>query len=169
MNDQLRDELLERVEKEQKLRLEFIEHPDDVQLMMRMIEGDAQNTIWLDEVIKQYGWPGKSLVGEDGARAAFLLAQHSPSPVFQKRCLELLKTAVNQNDADVKHLAYLTDRVLISDGKPQLYGTQGTEKNGVIVPLPLEDEEHVDERRQSIGLEPMAEHFKGMNESYKTK
>ena len=169
MNDQLRDELLERVEKEQKLRLELTEHPDDVQLMMRMIEGDAQNTMWLDEVIKQYGWPGKSLVGDEGANAAFLLAQHSPSPVFQKRCLALLEMAASQGEADFKNLAYLTDRVLISDGKPQIYGTQGMEKNGVIVPYPIEDEEHVDKRRKSIGLGPIDEHFKGMNEFYKMK
>ena len=169
MNNQLRDELLKRVEKEQKLLFELDKHPDDVQLMMRMIEGDAQNTMWLDEVIKQHGWPGKSLVGEAGARAVFLLAQHSPSPLFQKRCMALLEAAVNENEADVKHLAYLTDRVLISDGKPQIYGTQGTGENGVIVPFPIEDEEHVDERRQLIGLEPIAEHFKDMNEFYKTK
>jgi hypothetical protein len=80
-----------------------------------------------------------------------------------------LETAVHQNEADVKHLAYLTDRVLISDGKPQIYGTQGREEKGVIMPFPIEDEEHVDERRQSIGLEPIAEHFKGMNEFYKMK
>ena len=61
------------------------------------------------------------------------------------------------------------DRVLVSDGKPQIYGTQGMEKNGVIVPYPIEDEEHVDKRRKSIGLGPIDEHFKGMNESYKMK
>ena len=169
MNNHLRDELLERVEKEQKLRFELNENPDDVQLMMRMIETDAQNTMWLDEAIKQYGWPGKSLVGDDGAKAAFLIAQHSPSLVFQKRCLALLEMAVNQDDGDVKNLAYLTDRVRVAEGRQQIHGTQGTEKNGVIVPFPIEDEEHVDERRKAIGLEPIAEHFKGMNEFYKMK
>ena len=169
MNKQLRDELLTRMEKEQDLRKELVDHPEDNQLMMRMLEADTQNTMWLDEIIGQYGWPTFSLVEVDGAQAAFLLVQHSPSLQFQKKCLELLELAVNQKEADKISLAYLTDRIRMSDGKPQLYGTQGqTNPDGSIIPFPIEDEEHVDERRQAIGLEPVAEYFKNMNESYKT-
>jgi hypothetical protein len=147
----------------------LIDNPEDIQLLMRMTEADAQNTMWLDEIIKQHGWPTKSLVGEDGAQAAFLIVQHSPAPQFQKKCLELLEKAVGQNEADMINLAYLTDRIRIFEGKPQVYGTQGqTYADGLIIPCPIEDEEHVDERRQSIGLEPIAEYFKSMNESYKT-
>ena len=169
MNKQLRDELLARMEKEQDLRRGLIDHPEDNQLMMRMLEADTQNTMWLDEIIRQYGWPTFSLVEVDGAQAAFLIVQHSPSLQFQKKCLELLEQAVNQNEADQISLAYLTDRIRMSDGKPQLYGTQGqTNPDGSIIPFPIEDEEHVDERREAIGLEPVAEYFKNMNESYKT-
>ena len=168
MNKQLRDELLIRMEKEQNLRKESIDHPEDHQLMMRMLETDSQNTVWLDEIIKQYGWLTFSLVGEDGAQAAFLIVQHSPSLQFQKKCLELLEQAVAQKEADKISLAYLTDRIQTSEGKPQIYGTQGqTNPDGSIIPFPIEDEEHVDERRQAIGLEPVAEYFKHMNESYK--
>jgi hypothetical protein len=169
MNDQLHDELLARMEKEQNLRGGLIDSPDDIQLLMRMAEADAQNTMWLDEIIRQQGWPTKSLVGEDGAQAAFLIVQHSPAPQFQKKCLELLERAVNQNEADIINLAYLTDRIRTFEGKPQVYGTQGqTNADGLIIPFPIEDEEHVDERRKAIGLEPIAEYFKNMNESYKT-
>jgi hypothetical protein len=169
MNDQLHDELLARMEKEQNLRWALIDNPDDIQLLMRMAEADAQNTMWLDEVIQQQGWPTKSLVGEDGAQAAFLIVQHSPAPQFQKKCLNLLERAVNQNEADIINLVYLTDRIRTFEGKPQVYGTQGqTNADGLIIPFPIEDEEHVDERRKAIGLEPIAEYFKNMNESYKT-
>jgi len=169
MNDQLHDELMARMEKEQNLRGALIDSPDDIQLLMRMAEADAQNTMWLDEVIQQQGWPTKSLVGEDGAQAAFLIVQHSPAPQFQKKCLELLERAVKQNEADIINLVYLTDRIRTFEGKPQVYGTQGqTNADGLIIPFPIEDEEHVDERRKAIGLEPIAEYFKNMNESYKT-
>ena len=169
MNNQLHDELLARMEKEQNLRRDLIDSPDDIQLMMRMMEADAQNTMWLDDIIKQYGWLTKSLVGEDGAQAAFLIVQHSPALQFQKKCLQLLEQVVRENEADPISLAYLTDRVRISEGKSQLYGTQGqTNPDGSIVPFPIEDEEHVDERRRAIGLEPIAEYFKSMNENYKT-
>ena len=169
MNDELRRELLARMAKEQNLRRELIDHHDDIQLMMRTLEADAQNTMWLDEIIRQYGWPTNSLVGEDGAQAAFLIVQHSPSIEFQKKCLSLMETAVSGGELQPVHLAYLTDRLRTFEGKPQLYGTQGqTNSDGLIVPFPIEDEEHVDERRKAIGLEPLEEYFKSMNESYKT-
>lgn len=169
MNDSLREELLARMEKEQNLRKALIDHPDDIQLMMRMIEADAQNTMWLDQVIEQHGWPAISLVGEDGAQAAWLMAQHSPSIVFQKKCLALLEKAVQEKEATIINFAYLTDRIRTIEGKLQIYGTQGRDNEaGMIVPLPIEDEEHVDERRKAIGLEPIADYFKSMNESYKT-
>ena len=169
MNDSLRAELLERMEKEQNLRQELIDHPDDIRLLMRMLEADAQNTMWLDEVIEQHGWLTFSLVGEDAAQAAFLIVQHSPANQFQKKCLPLLEEAVHQNEAAMISLVYLTDRIRTFERKPQVYGTQGQpNSDGVIVPLPIEDEEHVDDRRKAVGLEPIAEYFKSMNESYKT-
>jgi uncharacterized protein DUF6624 len=170
MDTQLHDELLARMEKEQDIRQRLIDDPDDVQLMMRMIEADAQNTMWLDEIINQYGWPTNSLVGEDAAKAAWLIVQHSPAIQFQRKCLSLLEAAVRQNEADKVNLAYLTDRIRIFEGKPQIYGTQGQNNvEGLIVPSPIEDEEHVDERRAALGLEPLADYFKSMNESYKTE
>lgn len=170
MNDQLRNELLARMEEEQNLRRDSINSPDDIQLIMHMLEVDTQNSMWLDEMIEQHGWPTRSLVGEEAAQAAFLIVQHSPALEFQKKCLQLLEQAVQENEADPISLAYLTDRIRISEGKPQRYGTQGqTSPDGSITPFPIEDEEQVDERRKAIGLEPVVEYFKSMNQRYKTQ
>ncbi|WP_425473561.1 DUF6624 domain-containing protein [Streptomyces tailanensis] len=59
-------------------------------------------------------------------------------------------------DASARHLAYLTDRVLVADGQPQLYGTQYThEADGTeLRPQPIADPERLDERRAAMGLEP---------------
>jgi hypothetical protein len=44
--------------------------------------------------IDQYGWLGNSLVGEDGAEAAWRILQHDISnPGLQRRCLPLLEAA----------------------------------------------------------------------------
>ena len=106
MNVQLHDELVERMNHEQGLRMELTSKPDDIQLMLQMVIADAQNTLWLIGIIDQYGFPGKSLAGEDGTKAAWLIIQHSPAPQFQKKCLPLLEEAVRQNEADPKDLAY---------------------------------------------------------------
>ncbi|HLO29253.1 MAG TPA: DUF6624 domain-containing protein [Anaerolineales bacterium] len=169
MEDQLRDELLQRVAEEQRLREEWINRQDDAEFTAHVTEIDAQNTIWLDKMIEQVGWPGNSLVGEDGANAAFLIIQHSPDLGFQKKCLGLMESTVAEGEMNAIHLAYLADRVRMREGKPQYYGTQGlSQPNGIIVPAPIEDEQNVDERRKAIGLEPIAEYFKQMNEFYKT-
>lgn len=170
MNNQLRDELLERVEKEQSLRAEWMNRKNDEQFAEYIAEIDAQNTSWLEKVIEQYGLPGHSLVGEDGVNAVFLIIQHSLNLEFQRKCLALMKLTVDEGEANAIHLAYLTDRVRMREGKRQYYGTQGQNQfDGVIVPAPIEDEQNVDERRMKIGLEPIADYFKNMNEFYKTK
>lgn len=140
MNEQLRSELLKRVEVEQRLWLELIDKPDDIELITRIIEIDAQNTRWLYEIVNQYGWPVRSLVRDDGAKAAFLIVQHSPITEFQKKCLALMEQALKHDEVDRVDFAYLTDRVRWSEGKPQIYGTQGIPgPGGKIVPAPIED------------------------------
>jgi hypothetical protein len=169
MNDQLREELLQRVAEEQRLRAEWIDKENDAQFAAHVMEVDTQNTIWLERIIEQYGFPGNSLVGEDGAKAVFLIIQHSPYLEFQRKCLTLMELAVDEGEVNPIHLAYLTDRVRIREGKPQFYGTQGqSQSDGVIVPASIEDEQNVDERRKAIGLDSIAKYFKQMNEFYKT-
>src|SRR5215475_3850127 len=120
---------------------------------------DVRNTARLKEVIAKHGWPGKSLVGEDGAFAAWLLVQHADADAaFQKQCLELMKPLLEKGEVNKRNYAYLTDRVLVAEKKPQLYGTQFNSKDGEFIPFPIEDEANVDKRRQAMGLEPLAEY-----------
>jgi hypothetical protein len=127
-----------------------------------MDEADAENLPWLKDVIARTGWPGKSAVGDDGASAAWLLAQHADrDPAFQRHCLELLTAAAAQGEASLAHVAYLTDRVLIAEGSPQEYGTQITGRSGTWGPLPLRDPQSVDERRAAFALGPLASYLAG--------
>jgi hypothetical protein len=124
-------------------------------------EVDRRNTAWMKGVVDKHGWPTRDLVGADGALAAFLLVQHADlDPAFQKKCLPLLAAAVRDRQASPGHLAYLTDRVRLKEGKKQLYGTQMHEVHGKMVPQPIEDEAHVDQRRMEAGLPPLAEYVK---------
>ena len=113
---------------------------------------DHRNTRTMKQIIARYGWPGEKLVGQVGAEAAWLLIQHADHDrAFQKYCHKLLKEAVKQNDAQPKHLAYLTDRICVGDNLPQVYGTQWE--------YPIADQEHVDERRAAVGLSSLAEYL----------
>jgi hypothetical protein len=77
MDDGLRAELLRRVETDQVARKAL-----DGEAMR---DADGENLPWLKGVIAAHGWPGASLVGTDGAHAAWLLAQHADAdPAFQR-------------------------------------------------------------------------------------
>jgi hypothetical protein len=106
----------------------------------------------LKQIVAEYGWPTISLVGEDGANAAWLVAQHADFDVpFQRQCLALVEEAYQRGEVSGMHLAYLTDRVLIAEHKPQLYGTQGA-------PIYSDEEKaQVEARRKKLGLPSMSE------------
>lgn len=132
-----------------------------------MATADGENLPWLRQVIADVGWPGKSLVGEDGAQAAWLLAQHADSdPAFQRQCLDLLTAAAENGEATIVQQAYLTDRVLLKEGEPQEYGTQAIGRDGRFVARKLRDPDHVDERRASVGLPPLAGYLARMAEHH---
>ena len=115
-------------------------------------------------IIAAKGWPGKKLVGGDGAKAAWLLVQHADLDLaFQKECLALLEKAVAAGDADAIEHAYLHDRVAVAEKRPQRFGTQF---NGEQQPQPIEDEANVDARRKAIGLPSMDEYRKQMRAMY---
>jgi hypothetical protein len=129
-------------------------------------KADSENTAWLKQVVENRGWPTRTLVGNDGASSAWLLVQHADADrKFQRKCLDLMvklpKAEVSQTD-----IAYLTDRVLLAEGKKQVYGTQFDMVDGKLQPRPLEDEANVDKRRSAIGLPPLAEYAKEMEKVY---
>ena len=70
------------------------------------------------------------------ARKAWLLVQHADADVkFQRRCLDLM-ARLPKGEVSISNLAYLTDRVLLAEGKKQLYGTQFTSVDGKWQPGP---------------------------------
>jgi hypothetical protein len=120
---------------------------------------DRDNTAALKRIVAEHGWPGRTLVGEEAAEAAWLLAQHADADQdFQLHALTLLEEAVRQGEATAKQLAYLTDRCLMHAGRPQLYGTQYACGPDGARPHPVVDPDRLDERRAAVGLGPYAEY-----------
>lgn len=124
-----------------------------------MKELHNRNAKILNDIIDTIGYPTTDKVGKEASEAAWLVIQHSiGQPEFMKKCAELLKKAVSENKADLKSLAYLTDRIAVFEGKPQLYGTQfDWDENGNLSPNLFDDLTKVNERRKSIGLSTLEE------------
>jgi len=116
-------------------------------------------------------WPGRRLVGDDGANAAWILVQEAiEDPGLQRRSLALLEVAVESGDADPQHYALLLDRVLMADGLPQLYGSQFVVgRSGELEPWPFDDLASVEERRARLGLPTFASHAADMHEQWRRR
>jgi hypothetical protein len=97
-------------------------------------------------------------VGDEGASSAWLLCQHADQDLeLQRRALSLLDGAVGAGDAHARHLVYLTDRVLVAEGRPQRFGTQLHSSGGELTRYPVEEPDALDQRRAAMGLEPFEE------------
>jgi hypothetical protein len=130
-----------------------------IRLVHRVMAIDRGNQAWLARALDRHGWPGRSLVGRDGADAAWLIAQHADRDVgFQGRCVEMM-ARMPLDEVDQALMANLTDRNAVNAKRNQIYDTQWELRDGRLVPsTPIEDEAHVDARRGARGLNPIRDY-----------
>ncbi|RZT00014.1 BT_3928 family protein [Aquimarina brevivitae] len=122
---------------------------------------DSTNTVFIEKVFDTYGYPGKSLVGEESSSAAWLVIQHSDKI---DQYLPLIKEAAEKDEIPFRLAAMMEDRSLMQNNKEQIYGTQGTvitTKNNKTVPLiwPIKNPEDVNERRNAAGFDSTVEEY----------
>jgi hypothetical protein len=125
----------------------------------RMRAVHEANAMRLATIVSEWGWPGEPQVGDDGAKAAWLVVQHAIGrPAFQREALDALRLAAARGEVPAVQPALLEDRIRTLEGRPQCYGTQfDWDESGELSPLPVEDPENVDARRQEVGLGPLRE------------
>ena len=126
---------------------------------------DSLNLIRIKEIIKQYGYPGESLVGNQSS-TAWLVIQHADLKA-QEQYLPILQDAANKGELPKSSFALLVDRVRMRRGEKQLYGSQIQTKNGKSVIYPIEDEPNVNKRRAEMGLDPLEDYAKHFDIEYK--
>lgn len=175
--DSLRRELLRRGRMDRDVRDSLRVHirPGDTvdsvtvrRYMTPAMAVDSSNRAWMRGVLKRFGWPGRTFVGDAAADAAWLLVQHADADTaFQVRALGLMKRAADAGEAQPKSYAYLADRVAEARGRPQIYGTQAEMRDGRISFKPIEDSARVDARRAAVGLPPLAEYRRVLESAYR--
>ncbi len=166
-NQTLRAELVTMRDADQEVRRRWVKDQKNEALKKEMAAVDARNVARLREILQNYGWPGKSLVGTDGAGAAWTIAQHG-GHLFLQQTVPLMKAAADKGELDWGLVATSIDRVLIGDGKKQLYGTQFDTEGDHCEPKNVADPAKLDERRKAVGLGPINEYAKMLCAVYKT-
>lgn len=169
-DEALRAALVSRGRQDQAVREVFLAgHRQDSTDIQRMTDVDADNTSFLKRIVMERGWPGRSMVGRDGATAAFLIVQHSADTSFQAKVLPLIEKAFAAGDAEGQQVALLTDRVAVHRHQPQVYGTQASIVKGRFALDPIADSANVDARRARVGMPPVAAYMRILDSLYATR
>ena len=172
MNQILKNELISLADEDQRLieKLsksgELLDYEDELHPEIKKIF--ERNTKRAKEIIATYGWPTISSVGKEASNAMYLIVQHSVlEPEFMQSCIPALEEQVKNNEAKGFQLAFLQDRTLMQQGKPQIYGTQyDVNKDGKMEPYKILNPETVDERRLALGLEKLEERTELLQRNY---
>jgi VWFA-related protein len=137
------------------------------ELMKRLRTAREKNTARLCPLLKEFGWPGAGLVGRDGVAAAFYLLKDGSSFELQRDMLPVIVAATKKGEIERSDFAGYFDRLRLSAGLKQLFGTQATIKDGFIVLYPIEGQEWVDARRKQYGLPPLSAYVRTLERTYR--
>ncbi len=132
--------------------------------------GDADK-ILLKTLFKENGFLGYSEVGEQSSHNFLQMVQRMDSDsIFQQEVLVVMKKQIEKINANPIEFAYLTDRVNLNQGKPQVYGTQLkiNAKGTSYEPKMVIDPESINKRRAEIGLGTIEEAILIMNRHFVT-
>ena len=122
-------------------------------LFKTIVKKDSTNLIEVKSILDKYGWLGQDAVGKKGNQTLFLVIQHSDLET-QKKYMPLMEQAVEDDKARSQNFALLKDRVLLGEGKKQVYGSQigKHQETGEYYVRPLKDPENVNIRREEMDL-----------------
>lgn len=132
----------------------------------RMDEVDAANQRIVFGMLDRQGWPDS--LSEEANEAVWFVIQHA-SDEDQKRYMPLVRSEAEKGRIPWSDYAASLDRMLKHDGLPQRYGTQSHMKllNGTLEIFclwPVEDADRLDSLRAAVGLPPIAEYLKALEE-----
>ena len=119
---------------------------------------DHRNQELVISILDKCGMPTLKEVGQKQMDAIWLGLQHTENK-YRVKYFPLIEKAVKNGDLSKKQYALMKDRILMDEGKPQIFGSQI--KNGKL--YDLEDPKTVNKRRQEMGLEPIEVYLKKFN------
>lgn len=135
--------------------------PEYKQFMSDWAQNDSICVVRAEAILAQYGYPGKSLVGQLRQDALWLVIQHAPLEK-QEKYFPLLDEAAQKGEMSKSSWALTVDRIRMFKGQAQVYGSQVVpdETTGGSKFYNIEDEAHVNKRRAEVGLEPLEAYAK---------
>jgi hypothetical protein len=164
----LQQELLQMYKTDQEVRTRLNSAPEGErpEITKEMEEIDLRLTARMKQIVAAKGWPTIALVGAEASQAAAVMLTHSSDHEWQALLLPRLRKLVAKEQIFGSDIATLTDRILVSQGNLQLFGTQFKQTDGRMVMMPVKDLEHLEQRRAQYLLPPMPAYRKLLADVY---
>ena len=128
------------------------ESPQMDSLNNQILAYDSMALSEVTTIIDNYGWLGISEIGITPNSALFITIQHALDDAVRKKYFPLLKASAEQGESSMADMATMQDRILINDGKDQIYGTQYQLVDNQKEYFPIQDIKNVNKRRRKVGL-----------------
>ena len=163
----LKEELLKMANKQRDLLLQVVEKDQTKQSdQEKLLKVYENNVVKLCQMLKTVGWPTTALVERDGVFAAFQILKNGGTFELQRDLLPVIVAAIKKDPTQKSEFAGLYDRLRVSDGMTQLFGTQAVSTGGFLILYPIEDETRLDALRAEYGLQQMNLHIKDLERTY---
>jgi VWFA-related protein len=166
VDKKLREELLKMENRQRELLLQVVDKDQtkasDKEKLHKLYETNAGK---LCQILQTNGWPTTALVDRDGVFAAFQILK-SGTYELQRDLLPVIVAAINKDPRQKPEVAGLYDRLRVSAGLKQVFGTQAVIAGGFLVLYPIEDPATVDARRAEFGLLGIDVYIKGLERTY---
>jgi hypothetical protein len=167
-DEQLQQRLRSMARRDQAVRTaKYVSNTAAEALVKEQEQVDIQLTAELKAIVANKGWPTIPLVGLQASEDAALILTHSRDRDFQRAMIPRLRQLREQGEILGSSIAAIVDKLLLSEGKPQRFGTQFEFADGKGRMFPVEDPAHLDERRAKYLLPPIAEYKRVLADMYK--
>jgi VWFA-related protein len=167
LNKKLQSELIKMAQKQQELLQQVVSEDQtknsDREKLHQLYE---TNTAKLCELIKTNGWPTTATVDRNGVGATYYILKNGGTYELQRDLLSVIVAAIKKDPAQKPEFAGLFDRLRVSAGMKQIFGTQAVSMGGFLVLYPIEDEKRVNDRRAEFGLSTMEINIRNLERNY---
>lgn len=122
---------------------------------------DSINLELVIDLLRNHSWFLPEEVGHEAAYAQFLIIQHGNLDI-QKKYFNAIREQVLLRNLDFETYALLSDRIRVSSGKKQIYGTQlfMNTKLKKLQPFKIKSPLLVNIRRHRLGMESLKQYLK---------
>jgi VWFA-related protein len=163
----LNEELLKMAQKHRELLQQIVaedqKKKSDQDKLRKLNE---KHTAKFCEILKTNGWPSSALAGQTGVIAAFHILKNSATFELQRDLLPVIMAVIKKDPTQKPEFAGLYDRLRVSAGLKQFFGTQAVSVGGFLVLYPLEDESLVNTWREEYGLSSMQDNIRNLERIY---